>query len=218
MILKNIYNSFFAEYKTPFGAVRVGETVTFRLCFPTYLKIAEPSLAVFKPGSKCEYINFEFEANESPNDVLDVFEPNLPVPIAATVTKEKKDIAKENPKNNANTGSAFAIYKCEYSPDTSGIYEYCFSVLKDGTKTEIKRKGASIGAYDGTELFQLTVFAADYNTPDWLKGGVMYQIFPDRFAKYIPSGDEDYSPTACPSDRIVHITWNDTPKWYPDPD
>ena len=30
--------------------------------------------------------------------------------------------------------------------------------------------------------WQITVFEQDYHTPDWFKGGVMYQIFPDRFA------------------------------------
>ena len=31
-------------------------------------------------------------------------------------------------------------------------------------------------------LFRLTVYLADFQTPDWLKKSVMYQIFPDRFA------------------------------------
>ena len=31
--------------------------------------------------------------------------------------------------------------------------------------------------------FLLTVYTKDYQTPDWLKGGTMYQIFPDRFCK-----------------------------------
>ena len=30
--------------------------------------------------------------------------------------------------------------------------------------------------------FRLTVFMRGFNTPDWFKGAVMYQIFPDRFA------------------------------------
>ncbi|MBQ7161028.1 MAG: glycoside hydrolase family 13 protein [Clostridia bacterium] len=30
---------------------------------------------------------------------------------------------------------------------------------------------------------QLTVYSAGFSTPDWIKGGVMYQIFVDRFAK-----------------------------------
>ena len=29
--------------------------------------------------------------------------------------------------------------------------------------------------------FQITVFYKDFKTPDWLKNGIMYQIFPDRF-------------------------------------
>lgn len=31
--------------------------------------------------------------------------------------------------------------------------------------------------------YQLTVYKKSYQTPDWLKGGVIYQIFPDRFNK-----------------------------------
>ncbi len=31
------------------------------------------------------------------------------------------------------------------------------------------------------EGFRLTVYDADFRTPDWLKNSVMYQIFPDRF-------------------------------------
>ena len=29
--------------------------------------------------------------------------------------------------------------------------------------------------------FQLSVYAEDYSAPSWLKGGIIYQIFPDRF-------------------------------------
>ncbi len=36
---------------------------------------------------------------------------------------------------------------------------------------------------DSPVSWQITVFSEDYRTPDWFKGGVMYQIFPDRFAK-----------------------------------
>ena len=31
--------------------------------------------------------------------------------------------------------------------------------------------------------FQLTVWNSDFTTPDWCSGGVMYQIFPDRFRR-----------------------------------
>lgn len=32
--------------------------------------------------------------------------------------------------------------------------------------------------------FQLLVYSKTYSTPNWLKGGVIYQIFPDRFNKF----------------------------------
>ena len=33
------------------------------------------------------------------------------------------------------------------------------------------------------DSFVLTVYQKDYKTPDWIKGGIMYHIFVDRFAK-----------------------------------
>lgn len=33
------------------------------------------------------------------------------------------------------------------------------------------------------QKFQLIVYKKNYSTPDWLKGGIIYQIFPDRFNK-----------------------------------
>jgi len=44
-------------------------------------------------------------------------------------------------------------------------------------------KGGAGKAADtaGSSPFQLTVYSPDYTTPDWLKNGVMYQIFVDRF-------------------------------------
>ncbi len=39
------------------------------------------------------------------------------------------------------------------------------------------------GEFGAEGEWQITVFEEDYHTPDWFPGGVMYQIFPDRFAK-----------------------------------
>ncbi|MDE5897377.1 MAG: glycoside hydrolase family 13 protein, partial [Clostridia bacterium] len=36
---------------------------------------------------------------------------------------------------------------------------------------------------DTPESWQITVFSQEYQTPNWIKGGIMYQIFPDRFCK-----------------------------------
>ena len=35
--------------------------------------------------------------------------------------------------------------------------------------------------FGGNDRWQLTVYDKDFTTPSWLEGGVMYQVFPDRF-------------------------------------
>lgn len=102
------------------------------------------------------------------------------------------------------------IFGCSYAPEDLGLHYYYFSLLIDHNRHYIKRSGASEGVVDNGALFQLTVYDENMTTPDWLKGGIMYQIFPDRFAK---SGIfREY----VPADRQIHTDWNETPNWKPD--
>lgn len=39
----------------------------------------------------------------------------------------------------------------------------------------------SLSGKEPIPAFQVTVYEADFKTPDWMKGAVVYQIFPDRF-------------------------------------
>ncbi|MCD8254244.1 MAG: glycogen/starch synthase [Oscillospiraceae bacterium] len=43
--------------------------------------------------------------------------------------------------------------------------------------------GADGVSFDRVKAFQLTVWDAAFSTPEWAKGAVMYQIFPDRFCR-----------------------------------
>ncbi len=55
--------------------------------------------------------------------------------------------------------------------------------------------------------FLLTVSTKDYQTPDWFKGGVMYQIFPDRFHKKGSMPDI--------TGRVCRADWGGTPSYKP---
>lgn len=57
--------------------------------------------------------------------------------------------------------------------------------------------------------WQITVFDEDFVTPDWFKGGIMYQIFPDRFYK----GDGEYP---IGNGKILRDDWGGTPSYRPD--
>ncbi|MCI9009657.1 MAG: glycoside hydrolase family 13 protein [Clostridia bacterium] len=63
------------------------------------------------------------------------------------------------------------------------------------------------GSFQSQKSWQLTVYKNDYQTPDWIKGGIMYQIFPDRFYKVgnIPIKDN----------KVLREDWGGLPNYKP---
>ncbi|MBQ7687634.1 MAG: glycoside hydrolase family 13 protein [Clostridia bacterium] len=92
-----------------------------------------------------------------------------------------------------------------------GLYFYWFEFETGWGVTVLKKQASSrCAAVDGTELWQLTVYDAAFQTPDCFKGGVIYQIFPDRF---FASGKPK---TGVPQDRVLHTDLHDLPVYKPD--
>jgi glycosidase len=62
--------------------------------------------------------------------------------------------------------------------------------------------------------FQIDVYAADFETPEWIKNAVIYQIFPDRFYNGWRWNDpRPWDPTVYDNPVLVK-TWNDLPEGY----
>ncbi|MDD4717710.1 MAG: glycoside hydrolase family 13 protein [Eubacteriales bacterium] len=57
--------------------------------------------------------------------------------------------------------------------------------------------------------FQITVYDKFFTTPEWMKEAVMYQIFPDRFARDSGFSVEKMMSSGDPDERIFHENWND---------
>lgn len=102
------------------------------------------------------------------------------------------------------------VYTTEYTARYSDVHYYYFSYTCGGLRHYIKKVNSHEGNIEGGDLFQLTVYSKEYTTPDFLKGGVMYQIFPDRFCK---SGKEHQN---VPNDRVIRDDWGGTPYYKPD--
>ena len=102
------------------------------------------------------------------------------------------------------------VYQASFYARYSGAHYYYFSYISHGTRHYIKKKNNHLGNIDDGDLFQLTVYAPFYETPDFLKGGIMYQIFPDRFCK---SGKVHEN---IPDGRILRDDWGGTPYYKPD--
>ena len=64
-----------------------------------------------------------------------------------------------------------------------GLYFYYFRIGDDFFGCGRYRDGVITSNKANLRTWQITVFGEHYTTPEWMKGGVMYQIFPDRFHK-----------------------------------
>jgi len=100
-------------------------------------------------------------------------------------------------------------YSCEISFDNAGLFFYRFEfATPDGMRyCGLKDGIAQIGEW--LSEWQLTVYDENFDTPDWAKNKVMYQIFPDRFSR-----SSNYM---CPKDKnekILVDDWNALPQAF----
>ena len=70
------------------------------------------------------------------------------------------------PMEMVGRDGCYRIFRCSLTLPEPGLYWYAFRV-----------EGHRFGPW------QITCVPEDYTVPDWAKGVVIYQIFPDRFAR-----------------------------------
>ncbi len=99
----------------------------------------------------------------------------------------------------------------DYSFSVPGLYFYHFEYRIPFGTGKIYLKDSGMGEYSpsGTE-WQQTVYCPNLSTPDWIKGGIMYQIFPDRFY------NSKLKKENVPTDRILHESPDEPVLWKPD--
>ncbi len=114
------------------------------------------------------------------------------------------------PMNTVTESGEYTLYSATCSAKIPGVHYYYFSFMSGGRWHYIKKAAAHEGVIGEGDLFQLTVYDEYYETPDFLKGGIMYQIFPDRFCK---SGLPHEN---IPQDRVLRDDWGGTPWYRPD--
>lgn len=108
------------------------------------------------------------------------------------------------------SGENHEWWECDFTPEQTGLYFYHFEIDTWRGRLPITRRFGSEGGIDGKGArWQMTVYQKEFQTPDWLAGGIMYQIFPDRF---YASGKLKKN---VPADRTIHEDWLDQPDWKP---
>lgn len=101
-------------------------------------------------------------------------------------------------------------WKVDFTAEKAALYKYHFEYDTSWGTSRIYHAGNGLAAIKGDgEDWQLTVYDKDFHTPEWLRGGIIYQIFPDRFAS---SGTKKQN---VPSDRILRTDRDGDPYWIP---
>ena len=100
-------------------------------------------------------------------------------------------------------------WECHFTPRQTGLCFYHFELRTSRGHFVLKKDIGGDARIGGSEDWQLTVYAKDFKTPDWLAGGILYQIFPDRFCC---SGEKK---TNIPYGRTMHEDWYEQPEWRP---
>ena len=163
------YNSLDLTCKSPFGAVKAGQPVTFNLTVPEDLGYVDPHLVLTKDREDPVHYRMEFTG--------------------------------QTPKVNH-----FAL---TVTPTTSGLYFYHFDLYTDFRRIYRTSGGEGVLSWTDGQDWQLTVYEPDFKTPDWLKNGTMYQIFPDRFCEGKPNKAMPFA------DRIYRADKTGEPYFWP---
>ncbi len=105
--------------------------------------------------------------------------------------------------------AGYEVYTTEFSLFAKDLYFYYFKITTQNEVFDLFRQGddTNIGVGD---LWQITCFDKEYDTPADFKGRVMYQIFPDRFAKC-----GMVNPTGKLEPYQLHEDTTDTPVYLP---
>ena len=103
----------------------------------------------------------------------------------------------------------YDIFCGKFSFEEEGLFFYFFRITTKTGGFKLFKYGDETNMEAG-DCWQVSCIPADFTTPDWAKGALIYQIFPDRFAK---AGKCDLTGKLEP--YTVHKSWNEEVQWQP---
>jgi len=127
------------------------------------------------------------------------------------------------------------LYKVELMlPDESGLLFYWFRFVDDADATQYyvaegdtrfgEGRLSDCPPHVGPDedkypyAFQITVYDKDFRTPDRIKGAMIYQIFPDRFARDDHFSYDRMINSSDRSERVYHKDWYEDVDIYGKPE
>ena len=167
-----------------------------RILFNSKQKLFKDPFGTLTPGQRCT-LNIHIPTDVGAMEAMCILCPDDGGP------------ALEVPMTCQEHFGSYDVFTGSFSIDAPGLYFYHFIVVKADSCFRLFKDG------DGTNMeagdrWQLTCTPADFTTPDWAKGAVIYQLFPDRFHR---SGVCDLNGKLEP--YTVHKNWDEEVHWQP---
>lgn len=103
----------------------------------------------------------------------------------------------------------YETWRCTFCLTEPALYFYYFHITTQNESFRLYKQGSDTNMESG-DWWQVSVVDTKYPVPDWARGAVMYQIFPDRFAS---SGKCDCTGKLQP--YWVHEDTGDVPVYLP---
>ena len=130
--------------------------------------------------------------------------------VVCLVSFENGEPYQEFPLEYRMKKGPYEIFTGELELEERGLYFYYFHITHKSGSFRLFKQGDDTNMEDG-DLWQVSCIPADFTTPDWAKGAIIYQIFPDRFHR---SGKVDLTGKLEP--YTIHNYWYDEVQWQPD--
>ncbi|MBO4926786.1 MAG: glycoside hydrolase family 13 protein [Clostridiales bacterium] len=202
-----IHCSRLPEYRAPFGALATGSTVELNI--DAYVTVDEIVLCYAYGLYGLSYNELRCHKNEKvPNRwscrLRMPAEPGLLFYWFCIRSKDSDIEAIVDPQYHN------LLYR-KFDEGRTYLYYVASWEGKDG-KGKFAFSAPQVGVFEEKypHAFQITVYEEGFVTPDWMKGAVMYQIFPDRFFR-----GSDYSFAKMEEtgnsrlERIFHEDWDE---------
>ena len=141
----------------------------------------------------------------------------IPISVASKgaeclICDERGTPVQSVPMTLQETLDPYQVFSGNFHLEQPGLYFYYFLIHTPTHSFRLFKYGNDTNMEEGG-LWQVSCIPADFTTPQWAKGAVIYQVFPDRFHK---SGDCDLTGKLEP--YTVHENWDEEVSWQPTPE
>ncbi len=170
-----------------------------RILFDSKLPIYKTPFGTLTPGQSCQ-LNLHIPSDVHAREVNCLLQtedgaPYLTVPMEYRFKR-----------------GAYDIFRGTFALADRGLYFYYFTIDGRDGPFRLFKEGDQTNMEAG-DLWQVSCVPEDFLTPDWAKGAMYYQIFPDRFAR---AGRCDLTGKLEP--YTLHRSWDEEVSWQPTPE